>query len=336
MSSVSGSPPKSASLRRYDLPLPFGWFAVAKSDELQVGQVTPLSYFASEFVVWRGEDGAVRALDSYCPHLGAHLGYGGIVVANDLRCPFHHWRFNGNGAVTEIPYAATIPPRLAQSCGNAWPVREALGFIFVWYHPSKAAPLWELATVPEIQDAGWEPFETSEWIIHVHMQEITENSADYAHFVTIHGTKSPPIPTYKIDGYARYSVVETKMATPRGDVDGKIEVRAFGPGQSFTRFYGITDVLMSQQATALNSEYTHLRQQFYRPPNMSDGGLRVARALARDLIKQVNQDIPIWEHKRFVAKPFLIKEDGPILAYRKNYARFYATEVPGLDGEQSE
>lgn len=326
----------SALSRRYNLPLPFGWFAVAKSGEIEAGQVKRLSYFATEFVVWRGEDSTVRALDSHCPHMGAHLGYGGTVIGNDLRCPFHHWRFNGDGGVTEIPYAEAIPPRLARSCGNAWPAREAFGLVFVWYHPSKAAPLWELASVPEIAEQGWQPFEECEWSIEVHMQEITENSADYVHFRTIHGTKSPPIPTYKVEGYTRQSMIETKMETPRGEVDGKIEVRAFGPGQSFTRFHGITDVLMSQQATAVNSQCTHLRQQFYRPPEMSEGGIRVANALVRDLLKQVNQDIPIWEHKRFVAKPLLVKGDGPILAYRKHYARYYATEIPGLDGEQVE
>jgi 3-ketosteroid 9alpha-monooxygenase subunit A len=310
--------------RGYDLPLPFGWFAVAKSGEIASGDVKTLSYFGTEFVVWRGEDGAVRALDRYCPHLGAHLGYGGTVVGNDLRCPFHHWRFNGDGGVTGIPYAKMIPPRLKKTCDNAWPAKEAFGLVFVWYHPKKTAPLWELASVPEIDEENWVVFEEAEWTIKVHMQEITENSVDYAHFGVIHGTKSAPIPSYKIEGFTRYSVVETKMTTPRGEVDGKIEVRAFGPGQSFTRFHGITKVLMNQQTTAVSNECTHLRQQFYRPANMSEGGMRVTKALARDLVFQVSQDIPIWEHKRFAVKPMLVEGDGPILAYRKQYERYYA------------
>lgn len=325
MTAVSNATSKP-SQRGYDLPLPFGWFAVAKANEIVAGEVKALSYFDTELVVWRGEDGAVRALDPYCPHMGAHLGFGGTVVGNDLRCPFHHWRFNGEGAVTDIPYARMIPPRLAKSCNNSWPVREAFGMVFVWYHPKKAAPLWELGNVPEIEQEGWVGFEEAEWVIDVHMQEITENSADYAHFGVIHGTKSPPVPTFKIDGYTRYSLVETKMTTPRGEVDGKIEVRAIGPGQSFTRFHGITNVLMNQQITAINAERTHLRQQFYRPAEMSEGGKRVSNAMVRDLVFQVGQDIPIWEHKRFTPQPLLVEGDGPILAYRKQYARYYATD----------
>ena len=65
----------SSARKRHDLPLPFGWFAVARSSELEAGQVMPRDFCATEFVLWRGEDGAVRALDAYCPPLGAPLAY---------------------------------------------------------------------------------------------------------------------------------------------------------------------------------------------------------------------------------------------------------------------
>src|SRR5687768_7816549 len=87
------------------LPMPFGWFAVGLSSELAAGEVKTLRYFGTEFVMWRGlEDNAVHAVDPFCPHLGAHLGVGGEVKGNDLRCPFHHWSFDGEGRVTDIPY----------------------------------------------------------------------------------------------------------------------------------------------------------------------------------------------------------------------------------------
>ena len=65
--------------RGINLPMPFGWFVVCYSDELAKGEVKPVTYFERELVVWRGEDGAPRVLDAYCPHLGAHLGYGGYL-----------------------------------------------------------------------------------------------------------------------------------------------------------------------------------------------------------------------------------------------------------------
>ena len=90
--------------RKLDTVFPFGWFAVSYSDELAVGEVKPVRYFARDMVVWRGEDGQARVLDAYCRHLGAHMGHGGRVNGNDLECPFHAWQYNEAGAVTHIPY----------------------------------------------------------------------------------------------------------------------------------------------------------------------------------------------------------------------------------------
>ncbi|MYE53293.1 MAG: Rieske 2Fe-2S domain-containing protein, partial [Gammaproteobacteria bacterium] len=80
---------RPAAERNIDgLPMPFGWFALCYSDELAVGEVKPLHYFERELVLWRGEDGTPRLLDAYCPHLGAHMGYGGKVDGPHLQCPF--------------------------------------------------------------------------------------------------------------------------------------------------------------------------------------------------------------------------------------------------------
>ncbi len=315
-------------LRGYeDLPMPFGWFAVAMSDEIVPLEVKSLSYFGTEVVVWRGESGELHAVDPYCPHLGAHLG-GGDVVGEDLRCQFHHWRFNGEGGVTDIPYAKMIPPKLKRSCLATWPIEESLGVVYVWYHPRKAAPKWALASAPIIAAEHWVKAQEHEWIIKTHVQEITENGQDYAHFRAVHGTQGPPASEFQLDGWSRRNTVEMQMVTPRGPMSGKIDALAVGPGQSFTRFTDVTDVYMMQETTPIDSGTTHLRWQFYHAPDMSDGKLRVTAARIRDLVKQVNQDIPIWERKRYNHAPMLVDGDGPVLAYRKQYARFYQFDDP--------
>ena len=40
-------------------------------------------------------------------------------------------------------------------------------------------------------------------------------------------------------------------------------------------------------------------------------------------MRQVNEDIPIWNAKVFLERPLLVKGDGPMLAYREQYRRFY-------------
>jgi phenylpropionate dioxygenase-like ring-hydroxylating dioxygenase large terminal subunit len=66
--------------------IPFGWYFVAYSDELDVGDVKSLHYFGRDLVLFRNESGQAGVLDAYCPHMGAHLGEGGVVDGDSLRC----------------------------------------------------------------------------------------------------------------------------------------------------------------------------------------------------------------------------------------------------------
>jgi 3-ketosteroid 9alpha-monooxygenase subunit A len=305
-----------------DIPIPFGWFAVAMSAEIAAGQVRTMRYFGTEFVVWRGEDGVVNAVDPFCPHLGAHLG-GGTVVGNDLRCPFHHWSFGGTGGVTQIPYSRMIPPRLKRSCLQTWPITEADGVIYAWYHPAKAAPKWDVAHLPACPEGEWVLAETHEWVINIHCQDITENGQDHAHFGAVHGVPFAPKGEFRLDGWVRRNTVIAEMNTPRGPMTGKIDVTATGPGQSITEYIDVTHVVQAQQVTPIDAEHTHLRWQMYHIPGLSDGRLRVTQARMRDLVKQVNEDIPIWNTKRYMAVPLLVEGDGPVMAYRAQYERYY-------------
>ena len=51
---------------------PTGWFQVAWSDEIGVGDVHTMKYFDQEMVAWRAESGQLTVMNAYCEHLGAH------------------------------------------------------------------------------------------------------------------------------------------------------------------------------------------------------------------------------------------------------------------------
>ncbi len=305
------------------MPIPFGWFAIARSSEIGNGEVHTMRYFGTEFVVWRGGDGKLRAVDPFCPHLGAHLGVGSDVTGNDLRCPYHHWRFNGEGGVTKIPYTDAISSSMKRNCLPTWRVEEVDGVVYTWFHPKGAEPKWDIARIPECPEGEWVLAGTYEWLINIHCSEIPENGQDYAHFGAVHGVPGPPATEFKIEGWVRRNTVVAEMNTPKGPMTGKIDATATGPGQSMTEFIDVTHVVMNQQVTPIDSGRTHLRWQLYHTPGLSDGKLRVTQARMRDLVKQVEQDIPIWNAKKCETRPLLVKGDGPILAYRKQYERFY-------------
>ncbi|MEO6717874.1 MAG: Rieske 2Fe-2S domain-containing protein [Novosphingobium sp.] len=306
------------------LPIPFGWFAVSMSDEIERGHIRTVRYFGAELVIWRGEDGTLNAVDPYCPHLGAHLGVNSTVQGNDLQCAYHHWKFNGGGQVTHIPYNEHIPSQLKRGCLPTWPIQEKDGVVYVWNHPNNAAPKWELAGLPACPGGGaWVEAERHEWLIDIHVQEITENGQDYKHFNAVHGIQGPPEGDFKLEGWVRRNKVVAEMVTPRGPMTGIIDVMATGPGQSISEFIDVCHVVMAQEVSPIDAEHTHLRWQLYHPPGISEGKMRVTKARMRDLVKQVEQDIPIWNSKIYRAEPLLVKGDGPMLAYRRQYARFY-------------
>jgi phenylpropionate dioxygenase-like ring-hydroxylating dioxygenase large terminal subunit len=306
---------------RSGLPIPNGWFAVAVGDEIAPGQVAVRHYFGQDLVVFRSESGVAAVLDPHCPHLGAHLGHGGRVEGERIRCPFHGWAFDLEGTCREIPYAKRIPPGART---KRWPVQERYGFVFVWRDADGGEPWFDLPEVPEATSPDWSTHQRYEWTIRAHGQELGENGVDPAHFRFVHGTLNVPVMEAKEDGPYRTAHQPVEMRTPRGDVSGAIEARSAGMGFSATRFTGICETLELATATPIDAATTHVRYAFTQPRVAGQdpkGG--VAAAIIRDIVKQTNEDVPIWENKIHRERPVLCDGDGPIAEYRRWCRQFY-------------
>lgn len=320
--------------KRYPMPIPFGWYGVSYSDELAPGQSRAIKYFGKEMVLFRSESGRAAVLDAYCPHMGAHLGYGinaevgqgGRVDGESIVCPFHAWAFNCDGVCTDVPYAKNIPPKVNQN-GSALPsyhVVEKNKVIWVWYHPEGVEPMWEVEYHEEANSEAWAPFEKHEWIIKTHPQEMGENSADPAHFRYVHGVATMPNWETVHDGHKAHGVQRADMETPRGTVKGAIYTNNAGPGQAWTRFEGIAETFLLSLITPIDEETTHVRFAFSQPLKNGEvpkGG--VEAAIIADICKQLREDTPIWENKIYRPLPILCDGDGPIAKFRKWYSQFY-------------
>lgn len=310
--------------RRDGLPVPNGWYAVAVAEDLAPGAVEAVRYFDQELVVFRTESGEVAVFGAYCPHLGAHFGHGGRVEGEGLRCPFHGWVFGTDGACQAIPYAKRIPPN-----ANAarLPTVERNGFVFVWWDADGREPWYEIPNVPEASDPDWSSPDRYEWTVHAHGQELGENGVDSAHFFYVHGTQNVPITQAEEDGAYRHAFSPIEMKTPRGDVSGGIDSHQAGLGFATTRFTGICETLEIATTTPIDAEHVHVRYAFIQPKQDGQdpkGG--VAGAIIRDIVKQMNEDVPIWENKTFLSRPTLCEADGPISDFRRWCEQFY----PGL------
>jgi 3-ketosteroid 9alpha-monooxygenase subunit A len=307
--------------RYYTPAIPNGWFQVAYSDELAPGAVMPLAYFGSSLVLFRTEAGEAKVLDAFCPHLGAHLGHGGKVEGACIRCPFHAWKFDGEGRCTEIPYAQKIPPKAKL---RTWHIHEVAGLIMVWHHAAGRPPEWSLPEVPEYGDASWTDYERRRWTVRTRNQEMAENAVDSAHFRYVHGTSNMPQSQAEVQGHVLRVFSNTGMETPRGSVAGSVESLSYGFGFGTVRFQGVIETLLVSSVTPIDGERVDVRFAFSVKKLAGAEITRgVGAAFINEVSRQLEQDIPIWEHKTQWERPVLCDGDGPVGLFRKWSRQFY-------------
>ena len=159
----------------------------------------------------------------------------------DLACPFR-LGFDGDGrSVHPLANARTPKPTAHVSR------RQRNGLVMAWYHPDEAVePQWEIPELPEFNgDPEFSEPVTRHYTIHAAWQELAENGADPAHFRYVHNTEVvPEVEEYQTDGVHAQMRSSQKFPTPRGVVEGRIDVDNWGPGFSFTWFRGIVDTLL--------------------------------------------------------------------------------------------
>ncbi len=311
---------------RYPFPAtPDGWYGVGLAGELAPGEVRALRYFGRELVLFRGGDGRARVFDAHCPHLGAHLGVGGRVEGDGIRCPFHGWRFDGAGRLVEVPRLGRTPPELR---ARAHPVRESNGFVHVWFHARGAPPSYE---VPEVRDdpAAWTPWRANLHRVRVHVQDMTENILDRGHFTSVHDMQPPEKEHFEVRFDGPTLVVEQTLRVTAVSEQG-FEVLSrttnFGPGISVAEVrQGPLHTVTYITQTPIDEEFTDVRLHFSMRRLPDDAATRAVSELNdRITNQQFLQDVPIWENRAYLEQPRLTERDGPIAQYRRWYAQFYS------------
>jgi phenylpropionate dioxygenase-like ring-hydroxylating dioxygenase large terminal subunit len=73
------------------------WWPLDTLDNLTPGSVQSYTVDDAELIARRDANGAVGVYDAFCPHQGAHLGFGGVIERDCLRCPFHGFYFDAEG-----------------------------------------------------------------------------------------------------------------------------------------------------------------------------------------------------------------------------------------------
>lgn len=322
----------SAEYRLGEYPFPRGWFAVASGNE--VGR-KPMSirYFGQDMVLYRGESGRVVMLDAYCPHMGTHLGSGpnsatsrsdSHMEGDNIRCPFHAWRFGPDGVCNDIPYHdGPIPP---QARVRSWPVEERYGIVFAWHDPEEQAPDFDVIAIPEWDDPRWVRWEGLEYLADLnHPIEIFDNMSDVAHLGHLHGGQAI---AYENEYDCHLMHQRQRSAVEAGGLfDETYSTLAgyVGPGLAFGRFqemhaFQLICVTPIEDGTCRLWQTAMLQA---RPGQTSEEAREMRAGASAMFGNGLMTDAEVWEHKRPALQIMQLPGDGPFRQSRTWYSQFY-------------
>jgi nitrite reductase/ring-hydroxylating ferredoxin subunit/putative sterol carrier protein len=329
--------PTPASTRFPFTAYPSGWFVVATSAELVPGELLALRYFGRELVAFRGESGKACVIDAHCPHLGAHLAHGGVIEGECVRCPFHGWKFDGQGKCVDIPYADRIPPKATIA---AWPVLEQDEVIFV-FHGQPGEQPWPL---PALDRAGYTPGKLIHWRnLATHPQEVFENTVDITHIGPVHDGRGARIigkptregPVMRIDLEFQASGELVGMPDQINDVHLGVTLHGLGSVVVDTHVRN-ADTWARQQLYATPVDETHIDIRGIVSVRATDDPVfteELAELFYKAYVEDFAKDFPIWENKRYLTRPTLAKGDGPVGLYRRWCTQFYPSEASQTSDE---
>ena len=165
-------------LRRY-------WHPVFLTDEL--GDTPRLiRILGEELVLFRDHGGRIGLVHKNCPHRRASLEFGRC-EARGIRCCYHGWLFDIDGAILDIPGEPADSPsakKVMQTTRlGAYPVREYKGLIFAYLGPPEARPQFPIYDTFELPDMLMTPYSAPfdcNWI------QVLDAIVDPAHTAFLH------------------------------------------------------------------------------------------------------------------------------------------------------
>ncbi|GCB67023.1 hypothetical protein scyTo_0015072 [Scyliorhinus torazame] len=177
---------------------------------------------------------------------------------------------------------------------KTWPTCELNCAVFVWFHCDDIDPSWSIPEQEEIQSGEWVYRGRTEHFVNCHIQEIPENAADIAHLSHLHAPSM-------LSG----SDLRSTRASHWGFAqhDWKVEWNTESePNKHCSRML--------------------VNHAFYI------FGRRFPLLDVHVVCRQFERDVMIWNNKKYISKPLLVKEDSAIARHRRWYTQFYSQNSP--------
>ncbi|MBI9044288.1 MAG: aromatic ring-hydroxylating dioxygenase subunit alpha [Anaerolineaceae bacterium] len=158
------------------------WYVVLESKQVK-NKPIGVTRLSEKLVFWRDSSQKVNCAFDRCPHRSAQLSIGDI--HNDhLRCPFHGFEYDQNGACQLIPANGRIrkPPEIMHL--QTYPTHEAHGFIWIWWGENPPEKLEPPIFFDNIDESFYYGSVQDPW--KAHYSRVIENQLDVAHLPFVH------------------------------------------------------------------------------------------------------------------------------------------------------
>ncbi len=304
---------------------PTGWYRMGERPAR--GAVAAARLGTVPVVGWAGPDDEPVAVVGVCAHLGADLS-GGSVVDGCLTCPFHGWRYHGDGSHAGTPDGVVVPAARLGALSAQWVGDDLYAF---WdggrgERPwSPRGPVWAaeaaaLAADPEVavetrvvdREMGAPP------VI------VAEGAFDVAHFAEVHRVAP--------------DAVRWSFAGPTASVAFTI-----GTGRTSFGFAFELDGLTSLRETITRDRYRihrvfslYAAEGGWRSRVVSTGSGPRAKAvglfldqLEQAALDDLGQDADLWAHRDFTRPSVYGPADRALREFRAWAVPFLVGGVTG-------
>lgn len=186
------------------------WYMGAWSAEV-TQQPLARTLLDEPIVFFRGEGGAVTALEDRCCHRNLPLSHG-KVEGDCLACGYHGMVYDARGTCIKIPGQEFIPKA---ACVRSFPVREQDGVVWFWPGDPALASASAPPAYPFHSDPRW-AHKGNRYLVNGHHELINDNLIDLSHVGYVHG--------------------KTIGGTPQAHSDANIEVQRRPDGVTVRRW----------------------------------------------------------------------------------------------------
>jgi vanillate O-demethylase monooxygenase subunit len=175
------------------------WYVAATPDEVD-GKPLGRKVCNESIVFYRGAEGAVHALEDFCPHRGAPLSLGRVCEGR-LVCGYHGLEMGCDGRTIAMPGQRVRGFPAIRS----FPVVEKYGFVWVWPgDPAQADPA-KVHHLAWAQDPGW-AYGGGLYHIRCDYRLMIDNLMDLTHETYVHASSigqkeiDEAAPTTRVEG----------------------------------------------------------------------------------------------------------------------------------------